>query len=61
MTRRQAGILALLAREPMSTHTLAVALDERIVDIQTDLNKLAAADVVERTDDGWKITPKVAA
>jgi len=61
MTRRQAGVLALLAREPMTTYTLAVTLDERIVDIQTDLNKLAAAEVVEHTKDGWKLTAKVAA
>lgn len=61
MTRRQAGILALLARNPMSTYQLARALDERIVDIRTDLNKLAAAGVVEHGEDGWALTPKVAA
>ena len=61
MTRRQAGVLALLAREPMTTYTLAVALDERTVDVATDLIKLSAAGVVEHTEDGWALTPKVAA
>ena len=61
MTRRQAGILALLARGPMTTFTLAQALDERTIDIATDLNKLAAAGVVEHTEDGWALTNKVAA
>lgn len=60
MTRRQAGILALLNREPMTTYALAVALDERTVDIRTDLNKLSAAGRVEHTEDGWQLT-KVAA
>ena len=61
MTRRQAGILALLAREPMTTYSLAVALDERTADIATDLNRLSSAGVVEHTEDGWELTDKVAA
>lgn len=61
MTRRQAHILALLAREPMTTHRLAVALDERIPDIAADLNRLSSAGVVEHTDEGWQLTEKVAA
>lgn len=60
MTRRQAGIIALLARQPMTTHTLATTLDERIADTASDLHKLAAAGVVEHTEDGWALT-KVAA
>jgi predicted transcriptional regulator len=61
MTRRQAGILALLNREPMTTFTLAQALDERMLDIATDLNKLTAAGVVEHGEDGWALTDKVTA
>ena len=61
MTRRQAGILALLTREPSTTYTLAIALNERIGDVARDLNKLAAAGVVEHGEDGWALTPKVAA
>lgn len=61
MTRRQAGILALLAREPMTTFSLSRALDERTADIATDLNRLTAAGVVEHTGDGWRLTDKVTA
>ena len=61
MTLRQCGIIALLDREPMSTFTLALALQERIPDVAADLNKLAAAGVVEHCEDGWKLTAKVAA
>lgn len=61
MTRRQAGILALLARRPMTTFTLSQALDEPMVAVATDLNKLSSAGVVEHTDDGWALTDKVAA
>jgi len=61
VTRRQAGILALLVREPMTTFTLSRALDERISDVAADLNKLSATGVVEHTEDGWKLTDRVAA
>jgi len=61
VTLRQAGILALLARGPSTTHTLAVALDERIPDVAKDLNRLSAAGTVEHTEDGWQLTDRVAA
>jgi len=61
VTLRQGGIIALLDREPMSTFTLAVALNERIPDVARDLNKLAGVGVVEHCEDGWKLTERVAA
>lgn len=60
MTRRQAGILAQLARGPLTSYALAIALDERTADIRTDLNRLSATGRVEHTEDGWQLT-KVAA
>jgi predicted transcriptional regulator len=61
MTKRQFGIIALLGRKPMTTFELARALDERIPDIATDLNRLSATGQVEHTEDGWQLTNKVAA
>ena len=61
MTRRQWGVLGLLARGPLTSFALAIALDERITDVATDLNKLSAAGMVEHGEDGWKLTSKVAA
>lgn len=56
MTRRQGLILGLIRREPMTTFALARALDCRIADAATDLNKLTAAGVINHTEDGWALT-----
>lgn len=61
MTRLEAGILAQLTRGPYTVLDLALALNETTQKIRKALEGLDNAGIVERTDDVWKLTPKVAA